>query len=446
MIEYAVEQFLPCNLSEITATIKRKVLPTHDAPVYITEELVAYPMNEGFYVEGRGGQFYIDSLDLLQSIHGKSVNDVCNNQDDLRELEQYYHHGIIGYEATSTGKITLQNVNKKYFGLYQDTETTWYSYIPLKMEIDLTKICNLTCKHCSRDASPSQNEQDMTLQDYVDLIERAGHIGVPSLSFMGGEPTCHPEFIELAVIAKVSGVRHLSTSTNGWLIDEERAQKMASLFNSIQVSLHGATSETHDSIVGKPGAFLRACNAAQLFKENDVGFLNIAFTVMKENAHEMPSMVHCAQQMDADSIRFLVLFAEGRGKLLDQWSNDEKEEISNSIKGLRQQYKEFITVEAGGFPPYCGVKPDAAFYGCPAGRTLLYVGADGEVKPCSNLPFSLGKIQEVDILDLWHSAEMVALRKRPPCTCSYTAICAGGCLGNPYWLKAFIKKGGDIRD
>ena len=437
VLQFSVEQFLPCRLPEIKSTVHRLPLPDFEAPLFLQDNLFAYRMNEGYAVESAGGEFYVDRLEFLQAIHGTGARSICEDDADVRELEQLYYHGLIGYGANERGQLRVETQSERYRPLYDGVATTWFSYIPQKVELDLTNICNFQCIHCAKDASPQRESGGLSLQEYVDFIDDVGRLGLPSLTLMGGEPTCHPEFIELAVIAKYAGVRGLSTSTNGWLVDDELAAKMATLFGSVQVSIHGATPATHDAIVGRKGAFEHACQAVKLLKRHGVASLNISFTVMKHNVHEMGAMVELSRQLGVHFVRFLVLFGQGRGIALPQWTDEDKQQISDSIRKFREDGETHIEVEAGGFPPYCDITNDAAFYGCPAGRTLMYVGTQGEVKPCSATEINAGNIRDASILDLWHSEPMRRLRRKPPCDCAYAGVCAAGCLGNSYWEAMF---------
>ncbi len=397
-------------------------------------------MNKGFLLHSQSGEYHVDSIRLLASVRGNSASDVCRTETDLAELEQYFCHGLICYERDKEGKLVLHDVDRKYGTLYENVDTTWFCYVPQKIELDLTRKCNFNCIHCSRNSSPSVVDGGMPVEDLVRVIEEAGRIGVTSLSFLGGEPTCHPDFLKLAMIAKESGIHTLSTSTNGWLVNENLATRMAQLFSSVQVSLHGATADTHDRIVGRSGAFTRAFKAVSLLRSSNVASLNISFTVMKDNVDEMPSVVKIAKEFKVNYIRFLVLSPRGRGKLLSQWSREEIEEIGKNIKDLRNRYMSEMRVEAGGFPPYCDIRNDATFYGCPAGRTLMYISSDGVAGPCGALDVAVGTVKESRLLDLWHCDAMVKLRRKPSCGCPYSAICSGGCLANPYWANMFLEQ------
>lgn len=437
MIAFKNEQYLPCSVPKIVYTHERREILDRKVLLYLTHDLFVYPMNAGFLLENNYGDYLVDSIDLLQSVNGKCVNEICHSDKDSEEIEQYFHYGLVGFKKGPDRKLVFPEIDPKYLQLNEDTNTTWFCQLPLKIELDVTKRCNLKCKHCSREASSRSTDGKMSLQDYVDVIRQAGRIGIPELSFMGGEPTCNPAFIELATLAKMSGIRTLFTSTNGWLVDEDLARKMAVLFDSIQVSIHGADSRTHDTIVGRGGAFERACKAVRLFVKKEVPSLNISCTLMNENANQMDAMVQLARDLKAPSIRFLMLFAKGRGSRLDQWENKDKIGVSDKIRMFREEEAGGIRIEGGGLPAYSSIRKDATIYGCPAGRSLMYIDADGDVTACGNLSHVIGNIRNKEILDLWHSPAMKALRKKPSCDCSYTGICAGGCLGNEHWGKMF---------
>lgn len=111
--------------------------------------------------------------------------------------------------------------------------------------------------------------------------------------------------------------------------------------------------------------------------------------------------------------------------------------MANNLKTLSDKNINNLKVESGGFPPYYKIGNNAAIYGCPAGRSLMYISADGDVRACGNLDHTIGNIRDMKIMDLWHSDTMISLRKKPACDCPYTDICAGGCLANEYWSKMF---------
>ncbi len=82
--------------------------------------------------------------------------------------------------------------------------------------IDVNEHCNLTCPVCFADSSPSR-QLHRPLDDIArmmdTLVESEGEPDLLQLS--GGEPTLHPEFLEILAMAKDRPIRHVMINTNG---------------------------------------------------------------------------------------------------------------------------------------------------------------------------------------------------------------------------------------
>ena len=154
---------------------------------------------------------------------------------------------------------------------------------------------------------------------------------------------------------------------------------------------------------------------------------------MEKNVEEIELMPTLAKELGAASIRFLSLSNQGRGKNLKGWCQDERSLIGSRIKVLFLKEKERNTglkIQCGGFPPLEPINANASFYGCPAGRDLLYIGSDGRTSCCGVVEEYIGSIRYSPILELWHHSKMIELRKSQGCNCTYKYICAGPCVAN----------------
>ncbi len=84
--------------------------------------------------------------------------------------------------------------------------------------VDLTNRCNLTCPVCFANANaagylyePGMDEVRGMLQSLRDEKPVAGRV----VQFSGGEPTIHPQFVEIVKMAKDMGFSHIQAATNG---------------------------------------------------------------------------------------------------------------------------------------------------------------------------------------------------------------------------------------
>lgn len=73
-----------------------------------------------------------------------------------------------------------------------------------KVEFHITYRCNLQCVNCNR-ASNLRNEHtpDMTVEDVKEFFRQARELNFnPDILIIGGEPTLHPNFLEIVAIAR----------------------------------------------------------------------------------------------------------------------------------------------------------------------------------------------------------------------------------------------------
>jgi uncharacterized radical SAM superfamily Fe-S cluster-containing enzyme len=90
--------------------------------------------------------------------------------------------------------------------------------------IDVNEACNLTCPVCFADSSPSR-----TLHRPLAEVERMMDVLVASegeadvLQVSGGEPTIHPQILDILRAARQRPIRHLMLNTNGVRIAREPA-------------------------------------------------------------------------------------------------------------------------------------------------------------------------------------------------------------------------------
>lgn len=88
--------------------------------------------------------------------------------------------------------------------------------------IDVNDACNLTCPVCFADSSPARTFQRPLeqIESMLDALVRSE--GEPDLvQFSGGEPTIHPQILDILRAAKRRPIRHLMLNTNGIRIARE---------------------------------------------------------------------------------------------------------------------------------------------------------------------------------------------------------------------------------
>src|SRR5262245_35244142 len=95
---------------------------------------------------------------------------------------------------------------------------------PIQMTLYVAFPCNLRCKNCwlfgiadvERDYMGTRDKDIMSWETFCAAVDPLfGHGVVPSICFMGGEPTLHPRLAEMIRYIKGLGPSYVDINTNG---------------------------------------------------------------------------------------------------------------------------------------------------------------------------------------------------------------------------------------
>lgn len=130
-------------------------------------------------------------------------------------------HGATEHLILSDSRLhhKLEEWNARVFSpgsLLQDVDDE-EDKAPLLAVLDLTNRCNLRCPVCFADVT-SENGYFLDLETVrgmlKGLVERPGQ-PCRHIQFSGGEPTLHPQFLEILKICRELGFDHIQVATNG---------------------------------------------------------------------------------------------------------------------------------------------------------------------------------------------------------------------------------------
>jgi MoaA/NifB/PqqE/SkfB family radical SAM enzyme len=110
--------------------------------------------------------------------------------------------------------------------------------------LEITRKCNLQCIHCYADSTPHLSHGQMTTERWKEIMTEAYRLNVRKVQFIGGEPTCHPDFIELVhhanqlkfSIEVYSNLTHITQSL--WKLFQEFNISLATSFYSLHPNIH----------------------------------------------------------------------------------------------------------------------------------------------------------------------------------------------------------------
>ena len=176
---------------------------------------------------------------------------------------------------------------------------------------NLIRRCNLKCKHCYSISADVDFPGELTTDEVFAVMDDLKKFRTPALILSGGEPLLRPDIYDISRRAKAMGF-YTALSSNGALIDEAAADRIAEIgYDYVGVSLDGL-GETHDRFRGRKDAFaaslagVRACVARGV----KVG---LRFTMTLDNYRELPGVIALAEAEGVRKFYLSHLVYAGRG-------------------------------------------------------------------------------------------------------------------------------------
>jgi radical SAM protein with 4Fe4S-binding SPASM domain len=178
--------------------------------------------------------------------------------------------------------------------------------IPLDGTIEVTRRCPLECRHCYNNLAvndPEARSGELSYDEHCRILDEIADAGCLWLLYTGGEIFARPDFLDIYTYARKKGML-ITLFTNGTLITPEAADHLAEWAPfRIEITLHGCTQETYESVTCIPGSFDRCMRGIRLLRERGLP-LALKSTVTTLNKHEIWDMKRFVEQDLGCEFRF----------------------------------------------------------------------------------------------------------------------------------------------
>ena len=272
---------------------------------------------------------------------------------------------------------------------------------PLFIAWQLNSACNLGCLHCCEEAGHSTPDE-MTKEQALDFCSQIAEVNVPYMAISGGEPLLCPHFFEVCEFIRSNNIS-LKIETNGEFIDEQTAARLAQLkLRSVQVSLDGATPETHEKL-RLEGDWEKAIAACKYLVARGVN-TEVVFVPTKFNIHEVGDVIDLAYSMGIYGVYTGKIMRIGRAA--KNWdvlcpSDSEYERFFDVLKEKTASYEGKMKVY---YYPYDVI--EELKYRLESPSASLLVVPNGKVKLIGPLPFICGDLKKQKLSEIWENYKM----------------------------------------
>ncbi len=130
--------------------------------------------------------------------------------------------------------------------------------------ISATSYCNNDCVFCGLKEYGIQYQ--VPLEEVREQLRLIYEAPARRIIFTGGEPTIHPQIVDLIRFAREMGYEKIGIFTNARRIQDPALLRdlLDAGLNSAMVSLHGRTADVHDRTVRTPGAFKQTIKSLEI--------------------------------------------------------------------------------------------------------------------------------------------------------------------------------------
>jgi uncharacterized radical SAM superfamily Fe-S cluster-containing enzyme len=243
--------------------------------------------------------------------------------------------------------------------------------------VEVTSRCNLACPTCFANATPTSRGHDLSLgqvEAMLDrLLEAEGQPEVVQIS--GGEPTIHPQILEILAAAKEREIGHVMLNTNGVRLAQDRAfvRELAQHEPVIYLQFDGLEASSHETLRGRD---LRAIKRQALDHLAEEGLWAVLVVTVAQgvNEHELGDILRFGLQDPAVlGINYQPVTFAGRCAGADPVNRIT---VTDVLHGLETQTDGLLTTQD--FVPVPCPHPDCS--AC----TYLYVEGE-EITPLPRL-------------------------------------------------------------
>ncbi len=250
--------------------------------------------------------------------------------------------------------------------------------------------CNFRCEHCCitglRD-NPAK-KRSFTPEDVKELSRQADEMGLAHIVITGGEPLVFSEFDEI-VKAIDPQKFYITSDTNGWFLDVERAKHLKSIgVDKIQLSLDSLNAKEHDDFRRSPGSHercLKAIDAAQ-----EAGLNIIIQTVVTKERIRSQEFVEFLEFLNGKGVPVFVTYAKPVGEWEGNYDVMINKDDMDYVRELEKKHNVFTHLT-----PSYGLN-----LGCIAVKRMVSITQYGDVMPCPYIHTTLGNFFEEPLKDI----------------------------------------------
>ncbi len=303
---------------------------------------------------------------------------------------------------------------------------------PYRMDLALTYACNDNCAHCY--VARPRDFPTMSVDKWKKVIDRCWDVGIPHITFTGGEATLYPGLRELVEYAEDVGLVTGLLTNGRKLADRAYLDGLIEAgLDHVQITLESHDEAIHDRMVGAEGAWQETMAGIKNAVDADI-YMMTNTTLTDLNAPTIEDTIDLLAGLGVPTVACNGLIFAGKG--VDVGIGIPEHDLEPIMAQVQARAKAHELRLIWYTPTrYCEFNPlehDLGVKGCSAAKYNMCVEPNGDVLPCQSYFQSMGNILTDPWESIWNSALANSIRNRDwlpdECLdCPDKEICGGGC-------------------
>ena len=280
--------------------------------------------------------------------------------------------------------------------------------MPVSILCELTHRCPLQCPYCSNPLELERASNEMSFEQWGNVLEQAVEMGILQVHFSGGEPAVRKDLEDLVAKAEQLGL-YSNLITSSVLIDEKRMKNLAELgLKHVQISIQDSEKESANMIGGYHDGFDQKLRLAKAVRANDLP-LTVNAPIHKMNIGHVSSIIDLSVEMGASRLEVAHVQYYGwayhnRSALMP--TRQQLEATTEVVEEARERLKGILVIDYV-VPDYYAKRPKACMGGW--ARQFLNVTPSGKVLPChaaeSITALEFDNVKDRSLRAIWHDSE-----------------------------------------
>jgi PqqA peptide cyclase len=251
---------------------------------------------------------------------------------------------------------------------------------PLALIAEITHRCPLHCVYCSNPLEMAAASSELSTEEWIDVFQQSGKLGMLHAHFTGGEPLARPELTELIAGARAAGL-YTNLITSGVGLGETRLQALVNAgLDHIQLSFQDSRENAANWIAGAK-AHAHKVELSRIIRQHKIAF-TVNLVIHRQNIDHLAEMISFIEQlaperMEIAHTQYYGWALQNRAALLPTRAqlDGATEAVAAAEKRLAGRIRVDFVV-----PDYYARFPKACMGGW--GRRLMLINPAGKVLPC----------------------------------------------------------------